>query len=113
VRYLWRFFADYNEWHFNRALGALCRFYQLPRPRVVWFERLADPRRGGECFENGTIHLTHPENWKKNRKYNSREQWVQLVLHELGHHAMWSETRRLNAEHRADRFAATILKGAA
>ncbi len=111
IHYLEQFFMFEREWYFRRAIGALCRFYKLPRPRVVWFERLANPRRGGECFENGIIHLIHPENWKKNRKYNSMAQWVELVLHEMGHYALWANNGKLTAEHKADRFRDAILKG--
>ena len=107
------FFDTEHEPEFKRAIGKVCRFYKLPHPRVVWFERLANPKRGGECFENGTVHLVHPDNWKRNRKYNGRQQWVALVLHEMGHYALWAKSGRVTAETKADRFCNAILRGAA
>lgn len=108
------FFDHEHEPVFKRAIGKLCKFYHLPYPTIVWYERLG--RRGagtlaGKCEQNGTICLIHPENWKRCRKYNSRKQWVGVVLHELGHFALWADHRRLDSEDKADRFRDAILRG--
>jgi hypothetical protein len=67
---------------------------------VEWFEYLDWGRTAGRTYENGKIHLVHPENWKKGRKYNSERQWVNIVYHEMGHYIFWSD-----AERKADTFA--------
>ena len=54
----------------------------------------------GRTYENGKIHLVHPENWKKGRKYNTERQWVNTVYHEMGHYIFWSD-----AERKANTFA--------
>jgi hypothetical protein len=72
----------------------------LKRPQVEWFEYLDWGRTAGRTYENGKIHLVHPENWKKGRKYNSERQWVNMVYHEMGHYIFWAD-----AERKADTFA--------
>lgn len=99
-RHLTTFFRDHRVTAFNRAIGEICRFYRLKRPQVEWFEYLDWGRTAGRTYENGKIHLVHPENWKKGRKYNSERQWVNMVYHEMGHYIFWAD-----AERKADTFA--------
>jgi hypothetical protein len=99
-RLLVAFFREHKPSNFNRAIGEICRFYRLKRPQVDWFEYLDWGRTAGRTYENGKIHLVHPENWKKGRKYNSEKQWVNAVYHEMGHYVFWSD-----AERKADTFA--------
>ena len=75
-------------------------------PRVEWFEYLDWGRTAGRCYEDGKIHLVHPENWKKGRKYNSERKWIQTVYHELGHYVLWAD-----AERKADTFACRFVRG--
>ena len=105
-RQLTGFFRVHREPEFRRAIQALSRFYHLRPPRVEWFEYLDWGRIGGRCYENGKIHLVHPENWKKGRKYNSERQWIQTVYHELGHYVLWAD-----AERKADGFAYHFVRG--
>jgi hypothetical protein len=105
-RYLTLFFRSHKEADFNRALGTVCRFFNLKRPRVEWFEYLDWGRSAGKTYENGKIHLVHPENWKNGRKYNSEKQWINAVYHELGHYVFWTD-----AERKADTFAARMERG--
>jgi len=105
-RQLTGFFRRHREFDFRCAIQSLSRFYHLRQPRVEWFEYLDWGRVGGRCFENGTIHLVHPENWKKGRKYNSERQWIQTVYHELGHYVLWAD-----AERKADTFAYRFVRG--
>lgn len=107
-RYLALFFRHHRLADFNRAIAMLSRFYNLPRPRVEWFEYIDWGRTGGKTYENGKIHLVHPENWKRGRKYNSERQWVNMVYHEMGHYVFWSD-----AERKADTFAARMERGMA
>jgi len=99
-RNLVSFFREHREVDFNRAIGAICRFYKLKRPRVEWFEYLDWGRTAGRTYEDGKVHLVHPENWKRGRKYNSERQWVNAVYHEMGHYVFWTD-----AERKADTFA--------
>jgi hypothetical protein len=100
-RLLSSFFREHRPLDFDRAIAEICRFYRLKRPRVLWFEYLDWGRTAGRTYENGKIHLVHPENWKKGRKYNSERQWVNTVYHEMGHYIFWAD-----AERKANTFAA-------
>lgn len=99
-RLLAAFFRDHKLAKFNRAIADICRFYRLKRPSVEWFEYLDWGRSAGRTYENGKIHLVHPENWKMGRKYNSEKQWLNAVYHEMGHYIFWAD-----AERKADTFA--------
>jgi len=105
-RRLRAFFREYGVRNFQGALATLSRFYRLRTPRVRWFEYLDWGKTGGRTYENGTIHLVHPENWKRGRKYNSERQWVHTVYHEMGHYVLWAD-----AERKADQFADLFLRG--
>jgi hypothetical protein len=100
------FFRDYQTGLFRRAMAALSRFYELPSPRVHWFEYLDWGKTAGRTYENGRIHLVHPENWKRGRKYNSERQWIHTVYHEMGHYVLWAD-----AERKADGFAYRFVRG--
>ena len=104
-RQLATFFREHHDPDFNRGIGAICRFYRLKRPQVEWFQYLDWGRIAGRTYENGKIHLVHPENWKKGRKYNSERQWINAVYHEMGHYIFWSD-----AERKADTFAARMQR---
>src|SRR3989475_12978712 len=105
-RLLRAFFETYRESDFRRGLRLICRFYNLKPPPVEWFEYLDWGKGAGRTFGNGTIHLVHPENWKRGRKYNSERQWVHTVYHEFGHYVLWSD-----AERKADGFAYRFVRG--
>ena len=105
-RRLTTFFRAHRELEFRRAIGSLSRFYDLPCPRVAWFEYLDWGKTAGRTYENGDIHLVHPENWKRGRKYNSERQWVHTVYHEFGHYVLWAD-----AERKADGFAYRFVRG--
>ena len=105
-RYLSAFFQYHRVADFNRAIALICRFYNLPRPRMEWFEYIDWGRSAGKTYEDGMIHLVHPENWKRGRKYNSERQWVNAVYHEMGHYVFWAD-----AERKADTFASRMERG--
>jgi hypothetical protein len=100
------FFAGYRRSEFRRAIVSISRFYNLPSPRVVWFEYLDWGKSGGRTYEDGKIHLVHPENWKRGRKYNSERRWISTVHHEMGHYIFWAD-----AERKADKFAYRMVRG--
>ena len=100
------FFATYRPLEFRRAVVSLSRFYNLPTPRVAWFEYLDWGKSGGRTYEDGKIHLVHPENWKRGRKYNSERRWVNTVYHEMAHYIFWAD-----AERKADTFAYRMVRG--
>ena len=107
-RLLTTFFREHRELDFRRALGLLSRFYHLRRPRVRWFDYIDWGRTAGRTYENGDIHLVHPESWKRGRKYNSERQWIHTVYHEFGHYVLWAD-----AERKADGFAYRFVRGVA
>jgi len=105
-RLLTSFFREHRELDFRRAIGLLSRFYHLPRPRVRWFEYIDWGKTAGRTYENGDIHLVHPESWKRGRKYNSERQWIHTVYHEFGHYVLWADPER-----KADGFAYRFVRG--
>jgi hypothetical protein len=105
-RQLTAFFREHREIDFRRAIALLSRFYELPCPRLVWFEYLDWGKTAGRTYENGSIHLVHPENWKRGRKYNSERQWIHTVYHEFGHYVLWADPER-----KADGFAYRFVRG--
>src|SRR5215510_5063291 len=104
--YLSSFFHGYRDLEFRRAVSLMCKFYRLKRPRVEWYEYLDWGKTAGKTYENGSIHLVHPENWKRGRKYNSERQWINVVYHEMGHYIYWTD-----AERKADTFAYRMVHG--
>jgi hypothetical protein len=84
---------------FNRAISRLCRFYNVRRPRISWFEYLDWGKTAGKTYHDGRIHLVHPENWKRGRVYNTERMWVQMIYHEMAHYLFWTD-----AESKADLF---------
>jgi hypothetical protein len=105
-RLLRAFFETYRQSDFRRAMRLICRFYNLKPPPVEWFEYLDWGKGAGRTYEDGTIHLVHPENWKRGRKYNSLKQWIHTVHHEIGHYVLWTD-----AERKADLFASGMMNG--
>ena len=105
-RLLTSFFRDYRVAEFRRAIVQLSRFYHLPTPPVHWFEYLDWGKTAGRTYESGRIHLVHPENWKRGRKYCSERQWIFTVYHEMGHYVLWSDPER-----KADTFAWRLIRG--
>jgi hypothetical protein len=105
-RLLAGFFHEHRSADFRRALARLARYYRLPTPRITWFEYLDWGKTGGRTYENGEIHLVHPENWKRGRKYKSERQWVSMIYHEMGHYILWTD-----AERKADTFAMQMVRG--
>jgi len=105
-RMLSEFFQEHREPLFRRALLQMCRFYRLPSPRITWFEYLDWGKTAGRTYENGEIHLVHPENWKRGRKYKSERRWINTIYHEMGHYILWAD-----AERKADTFATRMVRG--
>jgi hypothetical protein len=105
-RKLAAYFQSHRPSMFRRAISDFCHFYAIKRPRVQWFEYIDWGRTAGRTFEDGRIHLVHPENWKRCRTYNSERMWVQTVYHELGHYVFWSD-----AERKAEAFRLRMVRG--
>lgn len=105
-RGLAEFFKTHRQSAFNRAIGDFCRFYGIKRPRIEWYEYIDWGKTAGKTYENGLIHLIHPENWKRGRVYNSERMWIQIVYHEMGHYLFWTD-----AERKADDFALLMVRG--
>src|ERR1700719_1319203 len=100
------FFRDHRLIDFRRAIADFCRYYHLRRPRIEWYEYIDWGKTAGKPFEDGRIHLVHPENWKRGRIYKSERMWVQMVYHELAHYLFWSD-----AETKAETFTCRMVRG--
>jgi hypothetical protein len=105
-RNLAEFFRGHRAAHFNRAISSMCRYFRLRRPRVEWFEYLDWGKTGGRTYEDGRIHLVHPENWKRGRVHFSERKWIQMIYHEMGHFLLWSDPER-----KADLFSRRMVNG--
>lgn len=71
---------------------------------MVRVHRLGKDR--GKTYEDGRIHLIHPENWKRGRVYKSERMWIQTLYHEMGHYLFWAD-----AERKADAFQRKMVLG--
>jgi hypothetical protein len=105
-RKLSAYFYHYRPGTFRQAISDFCRFYGVKRPRIEWYEYIDWGRTAGRTFEDGRIHLVHPENWKRGRIYKSERMWVQTVYHELGHYVFWTD-----AERKAEVFTLRMVRG--
>jgi hypothetical protein len=105
-RRLAAYFQNHRSSVFRRAISDFCRFYGVKQPHIQWFEYIDRGRTAGRTFEDGRIHLVHPENWKRCRVYCSERMWVQTVYHELGHYVFWSD-----AERKAEAFTLRMVRG--
>jgi hypothetical protein len=100
------FFRQHRAGAFRRAISSFCRYYSLKLPSIEWFEYLDWGKTAGKTFEDGRIHLVHPENWKRGRIYNRERMWIAMVYHEMGHYLFWTD-----AERKADAFAVRMVRG--
>jgi hypothetical protein len=100
------FFRQHRASAFRRAISDFCRYYNVKRPAIEWFEYLDWGKTAGKTFEDGRIHLVHPENWKRGRIYNKERMWIAMVYHEMGHYLFWTD-----AERKADAFAFRMVRG--
>jgi len=100
------FFRQHRAGAFRRAISDFCRYYNVKRPAIEWFEYLDWGKTAGKTFEDGRIHLVHPENWKRGRVYNKERMWIAMVYHEMGHYLFWTD-----AERKADAFAVRMVRG--
>jgi hypothetical protein len=100
------FFREHRASAFRRAVSDFCRYYSVRRPTIEWYEYIDWGKTAGKTFEDGRIHLVHPENWKRGRIYNRERMWIAMVYHEMGHYLFWTD-----AERKADAFACRMLRG--
>lgn len=100
------FFHGHSRIAFRRAIADFCRYYHLRRPQIEWYEYIDWGKTAGKTFEDGRIHLVHPENWKRGRIYKSERMWVQMVYHELAHYLFWTD-----AETKAETFTCRMVRG--
>jgi hypothetical protein len=100
------FFRSHRQSSFRRAISALCRYFNVKRPRIEWFEYIDWGKTAGKTYEDGRIHLVHPMRWKRGRIYYTERLWVQMVYHEMGHYLLWTD-----AERKANMFARRMIIG--
>ena len=101
-----RFFRDHRPASFRRAISVFCRYYHLRLPRIEWYEYIDWGKTAGKTYEDGRIHLIHPENWKRCRIHKSERMWIQTLYHEMGHYVFWTD-----AERKADAFQRRMVLG--
>jgi len=99
------FFETHDERLFKSAMRLLCEFYKTKQPKIEWFERIDHGRTLGKTFEDGIVYLMHPEDFARNRKYNTAAQYRNAVLHEFAHVLMWTD-----AETKANEYAKRFEK---
>jgi hypothetical protein len=100
------YFRTHKAAEFRRAVGEFCRFYGVKRPRIEWYEYIDWGKTAGKTYENGRVHLIHPENWKRGRIYKTERMWIQTFYHEMGHFLFWTD-----AERKADSFSRRMVRG--
>jgi hypothetical protein len=100
------FFRTHRLAPFRRAIANFCRYYNLKLPRIEWYEYIDWGKTAGKTYEDGRIHLIHPENWKRGRVYKSERAWIQTLYHEMGHYVFWAD-----AERKADSFQRRMVLG--
>ncbi len=105
-RNLAEFFRTHRSGPFRRAVASFCRYYNLKMPRIEWYEYIDWGKTAGKTYEDGRIHLIHPENWKRGRIYKSERMWIQTLYHEMGHFVFWTD-----AERKADSFQRRMVLG--
>jgi hypothetical protein len=105
-RNLEEFFRKHRAARFNRAISLMCRYFNVRRPRIEWFEYIDWGRMAGRTYEDGRIHLVHPENWKRGRVYYRERMWIQMIYHEMGHFIFWSDPER-----KAEIFSRRMVAG--
>jgi len=105
-RKLVEFFRHGRPILFRRAIADFCRYFVVKPPRIEWCEYIDWGKAAGKTFDDGRIHLVHPDNWRRGRVYNSERMWVQTVYHELGHYLFWTD-----AERKAEAFTCRMVRG--
>jgi hypothetical protein len=100
------FFRTHRPMSFRRAVSGFCRYYDIKLPRIEWYEYIDWGKTAGKTYEDGRIHLIHPENWKRCRIHKSERMWIQTLYHEMGHFLFWTD-----AERKADAFQRRMVLG--
>jgi hypothetical protein len=100
------FFRTHRPISFRRAVSDFCRYYRIGLPRIEWYEYIDWGKTAGKTYEDGRIHLIHPENWKRCRIHKSERMWIQTLYHEMGHFLFWTD-----AERKADAFQRRMVRG--
>lgn len=107
VRRKLRIWYEANEKHeldpskdkkeFNRALSRLCKFFQVPLPKVVFYKLL--PGALGQCTAKGELQLLTPHYYIGNFR-----SWCKTFFHEFGHYIYYA-----NAEKKANEFERRMM----
>jgi len=82
---------------FNRALSRVCRFFNVPLPKVQFYEKL--PNALGMCTQDGQIQLLTPFHHR-----GSFRSYARTFFHEFGHFIYYA-----NAEKKANEFEKRML----
>ena len=94
-----KFFDCYQVEDYEKAESAWFDWYGCLHPETEFFRYIDGGRTGGRTYENGKIHLQHPEDWKRSSNVSTKRRWIRTVVHEWGHYLLWS-----HAEEKAEKF---------
>lgn len=100
------FFRNQKLTVFRQAIADFCRYYAVKPARIEWYQYIDWGKAAGKTFEDGRIHLIHPENWKRGRVYKGERMWVETVYHELAHYLFWTDPER-----KAQEFTLRMVRG--
>lgn len=101
-RHLAEHYANLDSRGITKAITILSRYYRVRRPRrIEWYEYIDRGRTWALLYEDGTMHVVHPENWK-----STPREWIKTVLHEWKHYLYWFEM-----EKKADKYAEQMVRG--
>lgn len=107
------FFDGVDPEGFDTALAHLAARLGIRKPAIMWCRpcRIDGGRTWARTYITGdsenprvTIRCVHPTRWKQESKDPSREKWVDVILHELGH---WAD--EADSETFADAWAHRVL----
>ena len=104
--FLTAFYEGSDRADFDAAMGSLCVFYRLPKPKVFWYSEIDGGKTLGQVHENGRIDLIDPRNWCERQSENSHRAWIRTFYHEAAHYILWADEER-----KADLFAHRFIKG--
>ena len=85
----------------------MCRYFNLRRPRIEWFEYIDWGKTAGRTYEDGRIHLVHPGKLEaRTHLLSASAMWIQMIYHEMGHFLFWTDPER-----KADLFSRRMIIG--
>lgn len=100
------FYQEHDVGDFRAAWQVLCDFYQIKPPVIRWRRRIEGGKTWGLTHSDNIVELLLPA-WfaRQEPPDNTEEQWCATTLHEF-----WHVLSMVDAEQKADAFAARFLE---